>query len=104
VLEIELPETREEITLWRLEQVDQSRSYLHWLQLQVTAWCSGLATRILVTEWLARIWPLGVVTSVYIGNSADASIYYRVSVAGIEICTVNQTHHNEIRGETRVRN
>jgi hypothetical protein len=104
-----LPETLEDIVVWKLEHASEhNKSFLYWLQLQDRLRGSGKATRDRVHKWLVRIWPLGVVTSVYIGNSAVTSDYpsvlhkyYRVSVAGIVICAVAQQEHDEIRGETR---
>jgi hypothetical protein len=104
-----LPETLEEIVVWRLEHASEhNKSFLYWLQLQDRLRGSGKATRDRVVKWLVRIRPLGVVTSVYIDNLAVTSVYpsvlhkyYRVSVAGIVICAVGQQEHDEIFGETR---
>jgi hypothetical protein len=97
--EIELPETLEEIVVWKLENAQRVESYLYHVQMTNFARTSGTATRELVLEWLVRIWPLGVVTSdqTYSGELND---YYRVSVAGVVICTVAHLERNEILGET----
>jgi hypothetical protein len=99
VCEIELPETLEDIVVWKLEHADQVDSYLHHVQMTNFPWCSGLTARELVTEWLVRIWPLGIVTSAQT-YSGELSNYHCVSVAGILVCTVDQRDLQEIRGET----
>jgi hypothetical protein len=97
-----LPETLEEITVWKLENAQRVESYLYHLQLTNFPWCAGLTARELVLEWLARIHAMGIVTSVQTYRANTAHQYYTVSVAGIEICILSQKERNEIIGETRV--
>jgi hypothetical protein len=101
VIDIELPETLEEITVWRLGQVDQASSYLYHAQLRNSPRCSGKATREIVHNWLARIAPMpGIVQCSRSASWRAASAFANVRVAGILVCTITQTQHNEIFGVT----
>jgi hypothetical protein len=94
-----LPETLEEIVLWKLENV-QVENYLHHLQMTNWPWCSEKSPRQQVLEWLARIHALGMVTSVQAYRDERHGKYYRVSVAGIRVCHTTWQEHKEIRGVT----
>jgi hypothetical protein len=104
---LDLPETLEEIVIWKLENA-HIESYLHHLQSVVADRTSGMPspgftnmiTRRLVLEWFVRIHALGMVTSVQTYNDELAHQYYTVSVAGIEICILGQKERNEILGVT----
>jgi hypothetical protein len=96
----ELPETREEIVVWKLEHDSYPYGwYLHYVQ-DHTVYGRSL-TRTLVIEWLHRVAKLkNVVTSVqtYVGEA-----YYQVSVAGIVICVLSEVELTAMyNGETRV--
>jgi hypothetical protein len=99
---LELPETLEEIVVWKLENA-HVESYLYHAQLNSV--CSAWPTRILVLEWLARIHALGIVTSTQTYStqtySGDLALqYHTVSVAGIQICIMTWQERNEIFGVT----
>jgi hypothetical protein len=96
---LELPETLEEIVVWKLEHVHVER-YLYHVQLNNL--CSVSSTRILVLEWLARIHALGIVTSVQAYIDVKLRQYHIVSVAGIQICITTWQERKEIFGVTRV--
>jgi hypothetical protein len=97
VIPLELPETLEEIVVWKLENAQRVERYLYYLQMTSAEFQTA---RELVLEWLVRIARLGVVTSdqTFTGDLND---YYRVSVAGVLVCTVTHLERNEILGETR---
>jgi hypothetical protein len=102
VIDIELPETLEEIVVWKLENV-HVESYL--LHVQLNSVFFAWPTRILVLEWLARIHALGIVTSSQTYSTqtyidALERQYHTVSVAGIQICIMTSQEHKEIFGET----
>jgi hypothetical protein len=100
---LELPETLEDITVWKLEHAQVKRYLLH-VQNKHPASCpeNYLDLHALVVNWLVRIWPLGVVTSVQV--LVGEHYYLVVSVAGIRICTVTHLEHAKLVGETRARN
>jgi hypothetical protein len=97
---LELPETLEDIVVWKLENAHVKR-YLYHLQSNNLHWSSASSTRILVIEWLVRIHAMGIVTSVQTYRASTARQFYTVSVAGIEICILGQKERNKILGETR---
>jgi hypothetical protein len=97
---LELPETLEEIVLWKLEHA-HVESYLYHLQSNNWHWCSASSTRILVIEWLVRIHAMGIVTSVQTYRDGElARQFHTVSVAGIQICIMTWQERDEIFGET----
>jgi hypothetical protein len=102
-MKIELPRTLEEITVWALENStlcnseDSYRSlftYQLWHKGTAQLSVDKLHQRILA--WLKDIAPLeGAVTH---RPQKHSVMYYRVSVAGIWICTVNEQEKDEIFG------
>jgi hypothetical protein len=94
----EFPETLEEITVWRLEQVDPRGWYLHYV-FNHTVYSHSIA-RAQVLNWLVRIRKLGSI--VQCTQLPGRKGNWLVRVAGVRVCTVTRTQHNEIRGETRV--
>jgi hypothetical protein len=96
---LELPETLEEIVVWKLEHGQVERYLLYVQKTQPGSWPElYMDAHALVVDWLVRIGPLNVVTSnrTVVGETD----YHMVSVAGIRICTVTRTEHNEIFGVT----
>jgi hypothetical protein len=93
----ELPETQEEITVWRLGQVDTRGWYLHYVYNHTVH--SHSIARAQVINWLVRIRKLGSI--VRCTRSPGRKGNWLVRVAGIRVCTVAQREHNEIFGETR---
>jgi hypothetical protein len=100
VLELELPETLEDIVVWKLEHVDQVRSYLYHAQMRNSPWSSGKATREHVHNWLARIAPMPGIVRCSRSASMHGKVFAKVRVAGILVCTITRTQHNEIFGVT----
>jgi hypothetical protein len=106
---LELPETREEITVWALEH-GQVKRYLHYVQNKhpMHHRYPHLALREQVLEWLERIRPMaGIVQFAWQRTNLPDSTrdfesgYYRVSVASIVICTITPQEHAKIVRETR---
>jgi hypothetical protein len=100
---LDLPETLEDITVWKLEHA-QVKRYLHYVQNKHPgSWPEQyMDAHALVVNWLVRIRPLGVVTSVKV--LVGEHNYPVVSVAGIQICTVTHLEYATIVGETHARN
>jgi hypothetical protein len=93
-MNIELPETREEIVLWKLEQADSTTSYLLtvWEQNKNTQYISSNGLREMLKEWLRRVAKLEDLVS-HSKISHEQLGLYQVSVAGVRVCSVD---HQEL--------
>jgi hypothetical protein len=87
-MNIELPETREEIVLWKLEHADLTTSYLLVLCQQDTQYISSNGLREMLKEWLRRVAKLDDLVS-HSKISHEQLGLYQVSVAGVRVCSVD---------------
>jgi hypothetical protein len=92
-MNIELPETREEIVLWKLEHADLTTSYLLALWDQDNQWFSSNGLREMLKEWLRRVAKLGGLVSHSKIAHGHAPGLYQVSVAGVCVCRLD---HREL--------
>jgi hypothetical protein len=100
-MKIEFPETLEEITVWAMEHAgDVSISY--FTQLYYSHRLMQHVVKQQIHAWIKRIAQLeGAVTNERIPNRSinPWDVYYRVRVAGIEICKLDRDEKNEIFGD-----
>jgi hypothetical protein len=101
-MKIEFPETLEEIVVWAMEYSHgNTRSYFTQLYYSHRLMLMPIVKQ-QVNAWLKRIAPLGGAVTIDCMPNRSINpwhVYYRVSVAGIFVCVLDQTEHNEILGD-----
>jgi hypothetical protein len=83
-MNIEFPETREEIMMWKLEHADLTTSYHMTLWIQHGPDMSGSDIWKLLKQWLHRVAKLDCVMS----HRKLHNGQYLVSLAGVCVCVV----------------
>jgi hypothetical protein len=103
-IEIDFPETLEDILVWKLENSDLTDSYHMDLWGQHGMWVSSIELHTLVKEWLRRIAKLNTIVTYRIKTQLYESLpsrnRYYASVAGVYVCVLNYQEKDEIFGVT----
>jgi hypothetical protein len=103
-IEIDFPETLEDILVWKLENSDLTDSYHMDLWGQHGMWFSSMELHTLLKEWLRRIAKLNTIVTYRIKTQLYESLpsrnRYYASVAGVYVCVLNYQEKDEIFGVT----
>jgi Na+/H+ antiporter NhaA len=99
-IEIEFPETLEEITVWALENAgDNTISYFIRLYREYNREMTSGQVATQVRAWLERIAPLGGIVTHQPLHSSNSNADHQVSVAGVFVCVMMTNEMSETLGE-----